>query len=86
MSRIIEIYGRSNCGFCARAKELVASEGLAFRYHDVADPALKAEMDRRAPGARTVPQIFAAGEYIGGFDDLEVLHLTGTLPITDKEI
>jgi glutaredoxin 3 len=36
-------------------------------------------MMRRAPGARTVPQIFIADTHIGGSDDLAALEKEGKL-------
>ena len=36
-------------------------------------------MIRRAGGRHTVPQIFIAGEHIGGSDDLDALDRAGRL-------
>jgi glutaredoxin 3 len=39
----------------------------------------KADMQERAPGRTTVPQIFIDGQHIGGSDDLAALESAGKL-------
>lgn len=80
------IYGKPNCPYCDRAKELLDSKGLEYQYHNVmADGFWFAEMVKTviaATGSRpgTVPQIVSPeGEYIGGFDSL---HATFSLKAT----
>jgi glutaredoxin 3 len=76
----VEIYASQLCGYCAMAKRLLKSKGVAFEEYDVdANPALRAEMTRRANGARTVPQIFIDGVHVGGCDDLHALDRRGGL-------
>jgi len=75
----IEVYTKSWCGFCVRAKALLASKELVFEEVDVtSDLALLQEMIQRA-NSRTVPQIFIEGEPIGGFTELAALSATGEL-------
>ena len=75
----IEIYTKSTCPFCHRAKELLERKQLAYREIDVTrDPEGEAEMGRRS-GRRTVPEIFIAGELVGGCDDLFALEARGEL-------
>jgi predicted amidohydrolase/glutaredoxin len=55
----VEIYTRIFCGFCTRAKQLLASKGVDFVEYDITmDASKRAEMLQRAPGRTTVPQIF----------------------------
>jgi glutaredoxin 3 len=75
----VEIYTGPHCGYCFRAKALLARKSLAFREHDVSRPDAYAAMLARLPGARTIPQIFIDGEHIGGCDDLEALDASGGL-------
>jgi len=76
----VEIYTTPLCGYCHAAKRLLTQKGVAFTETDVSrDPAKRAEMVRRAPGARTVPQIFIGGTPIGGCDDLYALDSAGKL-------
>lgn len=76
----IEIYSSPFCGFCHRAKRLLAQKGASFTEIDViADPKRKAEMIKRANGGRTVPQIFINGVHVGGSDELHALDRQGKL-------
>ncbi|HJR14863.1 MAG TPA: glutaredoxin 3 [Rhodanobacteraceae bacterium] len=76
----IEIYSTAACGYCMAAKNLLKSRGLAWRELRVdTDSAARAEMLNRAPGARTVPQIFINGTHVGGFDQLAAADRSGRL-------
>ena len=76
----IEIYSGDHCPYCVRAKGLLKQKGFAFTEYDVqAHPELREEMALRAPGARTIPQIFINGRYVGGCDDLYALEKKGEL-------
>ena len=76
----VEIYTGPFCGYCARAKQLLNSKGVAFvEYQIQTDPKLRAEMLQRAKGARTVPQIFIDDQHIGGSDELAALERAGKL-------
>jgi len=66
----IQIYTKTWCPYCAKAKALLHSKGLRYDQVDVStDETAQQEMIRRS-GRRTVPQIFIDGESIGGYDDL----------------
>ncbi len=76
----VEIYTQWGCGYCHRAKALLDSKGVAYEEIDVTMGGPKrAEMAERAPGARTVPQIFIGDQVIGGSDDLAALERAGKL-------
>lgn len=76
----IEIYTRSYCSYCYRAKRLLEAKGLAYEEHPVdAGGALRQEMIQRAAGRTSVPQIFISGRHIGGCDDLMALEARGQL-------
>jgi glutaredoxin 3 len=76
----IEIYSSPYCGFCHAAKRLLTTKGASFAEIDViANPDKRPEMERRANGRRTVPQIFIDGKHIGGCDDLYALDRAGKL-------
>lgn len=76
----IEIYSTAACGYCVAAKNLLKSRGLAWRELRIdTDPAARTEMLNRAPGARTVPQIFINGVHVGGFDQLAAADRSGKL-------
>ena len=76
----VEIYTKWGCPYCTRAKALLDSKGAAYEEYDVTlGGPKKAEMLERAPGARTVPQVFIAGAAVGGSDDLAALDQAGKL-------
>jgi glutaredoxin 3 len=76
----IEIYTKTFCPYCWRAKQLLESKGLQFEEISVdwgGDQ--KAAMVQRARGRTTVPQIFIGEAYVGGCDDLLALERAGKL-------
>ena len=76
----IDIYTKFGCGYCFRAKRLLDSKGVEYTEHDITMGGPKRdEMMQRAPGARTVPQIFIGETHVGGSDDLAALERSGTL-------
>ena len=76
----VEIYTKAFCGYCARAKALLESKGVAFKEYDITMGGPKrAEMMERSNGGLTVPQIFIDGAHIGGSDDLAALERAGKL-------
>lgn len=76
----VEIYSSPFCGYCARAKRLLASKGVEYIDYDVlADSSLRDEMVERAGGRTTVPQIFIDGKHVGGSDDIHALDREGRL-------
>jgi glutaredoxin 3 len=76
----VEIYTSQFCGYCYRAKKLLAERGIAFTEIDVgADSGLRETMVKRAGGRRTVPQIFVGDHHVGGCDDLYALDRKGGL-------
>jgi glutaredoxin 3 len=74
------IYGTLSCPYCASAKEIFKSKGVAYQEILVdKDPAKKEEMFAKSAGSKTVPQIFIDGKHIGGFSDLKTLDNSGKL-------
>lgn len=74
---VYEVYGKPNCPYCEKAKNLLDSKKLGYVYKDVtSDSQALGEMTFKVTknlGAppRTVPQIFKGDLYIGGFDKLQ---------------
>ena len=76
----VEIYSKFLCGFCHRAKHLLAAKGVDVEEYDITLGGPKRdEMLERANGRHTVPQIFIDGRHIGGSDDLAALDRAGEL-------
>ncbi len=67
---MIEIYGKTQCPFCDKAKALCEKEGLDYVYKQLDTDFTREELFEQFPGARTFPQIRMDGENIGGYTDL----------------
>ena len=77
---VVEIYTKTFCSFCWRAKALLESKGVAFKEISVDfGGAEKQRMVERAGGRTTVPQIFIGETHVGGCDDLMTLEYEGKL-------
>lgn len=62
------------------AKRLLDSKGATYQDLRIDENAkARDEMRRRAPSARTVPQIFIGEHHVGGFDELAALERAGKL-------
>ena len=63
----VEIYTTPTCGYCAAAKRLLKTKGVAFTETDVSiDPALRAAMVDRAPGPFSNPASFGSEKTTSG--------------------
>ena len=77
---IVEIYTKTFCPYCWRAKHLLDAKGVAYTEVAVDSGGPERQhMIQRARGRTTVPQIFIRGEHIGGCDDLVALERAGKL-------
>ena len=76
----VEIYVKTTCGYCWRAKHLLETKGVEYKeiVVDFGGPD-RETMIQRANGRTTVPQIFIAGRHVGGCDDLFALEQAGRL-------
>ncbi|EOX1295169.1 glutaredoxin family protein [Vibrio cholerae] len=72
------VFGKATCPYCVKAKQLLDTAGIDYRYHDVVKesaalyrmiPEVKAIIGEKTPV--TVPQIWLNGQYIGGCNALE---------------
>lgn len=68
------IYSKKPCPYCEQAKSLLTRKEISYRELDVTRPEVLDQLRELVPGAKTVPQIFIDGTYIGGYTDL-VEHL-----------
>ena len=75
----VEIYTKSWCPFCTRAKAHLDRKGVTYEEIDVTtDSVRELEMVKRSKQF-TVPQIFIAGHHLGGNSDLLDADRTGRL-------
>jgi glutaredoxin 3 len=76
----IVIYCSGFCPYCERARALLERKGVAFEEVRIdQEPERRAEMEQRAGGRTSVPQIFFGDRHIGGFDDMAALENAGEL-------
>jgi glutaredoxin 3 len=80
MSTKVEIYTSPFCGYCHRAKRLLAERGVDFVEIDLmAEPGRRVEMRERSGGRFTLPQIFIDGRHVGDCEELYALDRAGRL-------
>lgn len=74
MGATVTLYMKPTCAYCLRAERLLRERGCTDlrRLRIDTEPELRAQMIERT-GARTVPQIFIGGRYVGGCDELMAL-------------
>ena len=76
----VELYVKSTCGFCFRAKRLLDEKGVDYEEYELSwGSPRREEMIQRAHGRTTVPQIFVDGRHVGGCNDLFALEHDGRL-------
>lgn len=68
---MIEVYGKTNCNWCVKARELLNSKGINYKYYSVGDDIGIDFIIENFPGVKTVPIIVVDGFRIGGYDDLK---------------
>jgi glutaredoxin 3 len=77
---VVEIYTKTFCPYCWKAKLLLESKGVEYREIGVDfGGELRQAMIQRARGRTTVPQIFIGEHHVGGCDDLVALDREGKL-------
>ena len=65
----VEIYSKSNCPFCDKARHWFDSHGYEYTEHKMDEEEQRLAFYQRVPNARSVPQIFIDDKLIGSYDD-----------------
>ena len=65
----VEIYSKSNCPFCDKARHWFDSHGYEYTEHKMDNEEERLAFYQRVPNARSVPQIFIDDKLIGSYDD-----------------
>ena len=82
----VVIYTTMFCPYCHSAKALLKRKNVAFNEIKVdGDRDARRTMSERAGGRTSVPQIFIAGQHVGGCDDLHALDASGALETKLRE-
>ena len=75
----VQIYTTAWCGYCARAKALLDSRGIAYDEIRLDNDAQFRQKLLDLTGGWTVPQILVDGKPIGGYTELWRLDKSGRL-------
>ena len=67
---MIKIYGKPDCLFCTKAKNLCDNYNLTYEYYEIGTDISREVLLEEFPNARTVPLIVISGTKIGGYDQL----------------
>lgn len=71
MNKETIVWSKDGCAFCERAKNMLNMKGIKFEERNITSGGWsKEQLLESVPQARTVPQIFLYGQYVGGFDKL----------------
>lgn len=69
------VWSKDACPYCVQAKTLLTQKGIEFEERKIGDGYTKEDLLESVPDARSVPQIFLDGEYVGGFTELRAKFL-----------
>ena len=76
----VVVYTTDYCGWCDRAKSLLAARGVRFREVWLPrTPEGRERLIEAAPSARSFPQILIDGELVGGYRELVERDRDGAL-------
>ena len=72
MKKDAVIWSQLNCKYCTMAKQKLLSSGYTYTEKVIGHGGsyTKKDLLDMVPNARSVPQIFIDGKYIGGYEDL----------------
>jgi glutaredoxin len=66
------VWSKDNCPFCVKAKRMLEAKGIRYEERNLSNGSWTREQLLKAvPNARTVPQIWLHGSYVGGCAELE---------------
>lgn len=67
-----EVWSQTNCPACSEAKRLLDSYGIQYAERMIGiNGYTKKDLIDKVPQARSVPQIFVDGQYVGGLLELK---------------
>lgn len=67
-----EVWSQTNCPACTEAKRLLERSGIQIVERMLGvNGYTKKDLIEKVPDARSVPQIFVDGEYVGGLQELK---------------
>jgi glutaredoxin len=67
-----QVWSQTNCPACSEAKRLLDQQGIVIEERMLGiNGYTKKDLIDLVPHARSVPQIFVDGEYVGGLQELK---------------
>jgi glutaredoxin 3 len=72
------IWSKPACPYCNQAKQLLRLSNIEYEERQIGRGWSREQLLESVPTARTVPQIFLDGTYVGGFTELKKLFDQGT--------
>ena len=64
------VYSKKGCPFCEMVKEELRMRGVPFESIDLADLGKTAAQVTGREDVKTVPQVYIAGQYVGGYEEV----------------
>jgi glutaredoxin 3 len=64
------VWSKDNCPYCTKAKMLLDSKNIPYEERNISNDWTKEQLLEVVPNAKTIPQIFLWGKYVGGYDSL----------------
>jgi len=64
------VWSKGNCPFCVKAKALLDQRGIEYEERIIDNGWTKEQLLEAVPNARSVPQVFVRGRYVGGYNEL----------------
>ena len=65
------VWTKPGCPFCDMAKNLLNEKGIAYEEKNIGNGYTREQLLEAVPTAKTVPQIFIDGKYIGTYEHLK---------------
>ena len=65
------VWSKPDCPYCTMAQKLLEQKGYEIEERKIGFGWNREQLFEAVPNAKTVPQIFLDGEYIGGYDNLK---------------
>ena len=67
------VWSKDMCPYCEQAKMLLKNKGYEIEERKIGGGYTREQLLEAVPNARTVPQIFLDGKYVGGYTELKAL-------------
>jgi glutaredoxin len=64
------VWSKTNCQYCEAVKIVVRQQGYEVEERKIGSGWSVQQLHESVPNAKTVPQVFLDGEYIGNYDSV----------------